>query len=249
MSFSLTAAGTVSVRSFSCAGGVNGAGFGVASGGFVPVLSLFDSLGALLQGDIGSMHASSSCIGGADAVSGFCWDAGSTTGLVAGTYTLVLTQDENTATGPTLADGFLCTGTPDFTGWNYLGVTGQRFVQLGGEQRDGHWAVDISAATLVPVPEPESWALLRAGLPWCGGVRVGAAGVFCWPGRAWPPACRRKRPMRLRPPTPMSARRSPPVISAACRRLMSATARPPCCVSTRPHCRPAPVRPRSSGPT
>jgi hypothetical protein len=103
-----------------------------------------------------------------DAASTFCWDAGFTAALTAGNYTLVLSQDGNGPNGPTLADGFSRTGTPDYTGQDYLGVTGRRFVNADLGQRDGHWAFEAASAALAPVPEPANWALMVSGIAMIG---------------------------------------------------------------------------------
>ena len=161
LSFSFAAADTLSARTFSYGGGVNGAAAAVAAGGFAPVLSLFDAAGLLLQTVSGSAAVCGSGVGAVDPVSGFCWDAGFSAALSAGDYTLVLTQDANLPFGPFLADGFSMTGSPDYTGLSYLGVPGLRFINVDGSQRDGHWALDVSAAA---IPEPGNLALMTGGL-------------------------------------------------------------------------------------
>ena len=163
-SLTLSAADTLAVRSFSYAGGSSASGVAVAGGGFAPVFSLFDGAGLLLQRDAGSGHSTAACIGNVDAASGFCWDAGFTAALVAGNYTLVLTQDGNGPNGSTLADGFSQTGTADYTGQDYLGIPGRRFVNVDSGQRDGHWAFEAASAVLTPVSEPPTLALMLSGI-------------------------------------------------------------------------------------
>ena len=161
LSFSFAAADTLIARTFSFGGGVNGAAAAVAAGGFAPVLSLFDAAGLLLQTVSGSAAVCGSGIGAVDPATGFCWDAGFSAALSAGDYTLVLTQDANLPFGPTLADGFSMTGSPDYTGLAYLGLPDLRFINVDGTQRDGHWALDVNATA---IPVPSSVALLAAGL-------------------------------------------------------------------------------------
>ena len=48
LGFSLTAPGTVTLRTFGYAGGINGAGSTVVGGGFDPLLTLFDGAGNFL---------------------------------------------------------------------------------------------------------------------------------------------------------------------------------------------------------
>jgi hypothetical protein len=156
--FTLSAADTVTATSLGFAGGARVNGSSVAAGGFATVLSLFDGGGELLQVSVGSANVCASAPG--DPSTSFHWDACFSATLVAGAYTLVLSQDGNQPTGPTLADGFDETGQPDYTGWSYLG-TGARFINADGSARDGHWALDLTAAA---VPEPATWALLACGL-------------------------------------------------------------------------------------
>ncbi len=140
--FTLSVSGYFSARTWSFAGGVNGNGDAIAPGGFAPVLSLFDPSGVL----IGLDHAGGvgSCAPRAfDLTTNFCWDAFlEFSNLTPGEYILVLTEDDNIPLGPTLADGFLEQGFGDFT----TGLSGfpGPFRLINGEQRDGHWALDVS---------------------------------------------------------------------------------------------------------
>src|SRR5436309_2168188 len=76
LSFDLASPQTVTLRTWSFAGGTNAGGGLVPAGGFAPVLSLFDASGAkdLLavdrDGGAGPCGARA-----ADPASGFCWDA------------------------------------------------------------------------------------------------------------------------------------------------------------------------------
>lgn len=158
-SFEVAAADHLVARTFSYGGGLNAQDRTVAAGGFAPVLSLFQDGFGLLQLAVGSHTA---C-----AAASFCWDATLDLALPAGRYTLVLTQDGNLPLGDSPADGFSQDGRPDFTGVDHLGQPDLRFVQVDGQGRSGHWALDVSAAA---VPEPSPTALLGAAL---------LAGVLC----------------------------------------------------------------------
>ena len=141
--------GTIGARTFSYSGGLNAAGNSIAAGGFAPVLSLFNGMGDLVFGDVGSSHA----CGGPS----FCWDAFFSFGVVAaGSYTLVLSQDDNNSLG-SLAAGFSKDGDPNYFN-GFLGYDGQR---------TGNWALDIDITNnSVPssVPEPAGLALVTTAL-------------------------------------------------------------------------------------
>ena len=140
--FSLAANANVTLRTLSYSGGVNAAGSLIASGGFDPVFSLFAGTGngaILFNGDDDSGP-------GLDALLQL-------SPLLAGTYTVALSQVANFANGPTLGDGFLGFGNPGFGGLNSF------------------WAVDIlgvDSAAAIPaptaVPEPTTLALAVLGL-------------------------------------------------------------------------------------
>lgn len=164
--FVVGAPSTVTLRTWSYAGGVNAAGATIARGGFDPILALFNSSGALIdQNDDGTCGQVA-----ADAVSGLCFDTFLQVALAAGSYTVAVSQFDNFATGPNLANGFERTGEGNFTGGPFRDLA-------GGSQRDGHWAFDIlnvqSAEAVLPgvpptvpavIPEPSAALLLSCGL-------------------------------------------------------------------------------------
>jgi hypothetical protein len=126
----------------------------IARGGFDPVLSLFtganDPAGLL----IGASNDGTCPPLNKDAVTGACWDSLFDIPLNPGAYTLVLSQADNTALGPTLGDGFFRMGQGNFTGPAFLGMPGS-FVDQNPNQRDSHWAVDIlNVDSAAVVPEP-----------------------------------------------------------------------------------------------
>jgi hypothetical protein len=92
-----------------------------------------------------------------DPGSGFGYDSFLQSDLSAGNYTATVTQFSSFVSGEFLHEGFHGTGTTNFG------------------SRDSHWALDIlnvGSASLgdsyisqtPPIPEPESYALLLAGL-------------------------------------------------------------------------------------
>ena len=109
--FTVSQPGTVTVRTWSYAGGLNAAGTQVPRGGFDPTLSLYSSTGDLIASNQdGGCSAVAS-----DAVTSSCWDALLTVQLPAGDYRVVLTQSDNTPNGPGLADSFVFEGQGNFT--------------------------------------------------------------------------------------------------------------------------------------
>lgn len=161
--FAVSAATPATLQTLSFAGGTNAAGNTIAAGGFTPILSLFDGTGNFL-----TRSADPSACGGGnpsapDPVTGACWDAFISTALPTGNYILALTEWDNVANQPTLADGFFYDGQGNFTGPTFLGTAGS-FIAPDGAQRDSHWAVDIlfvdAAGT---VTEPGSLGVAIAG--------------------------------------------------------------------------------------
>lgn len=157
--------GTITARTHSFAGGVNANSDIIPSGGFAPVLSLFEAsgLGLLLAWDYGGGPGPDCGPRATDPATGFCWDAYLSVSLPAGSYLLALTQDDNLPFGPTFSDGFQHAGEGNFTGPQYLGVPGS-FIIITGDQRTAAWAVDIEADDASAVPEPHCLVMCLSGL-------------------------------------------------------------------------------------
>jgi len=133
--FSLAADSNVTLRSFSYDGGVNAAGSLIGAGGFDPVIALLAGTG------------NAAILIGGDDDGGPGLDALLLTPLLAGTYTVALSQNANFANGPTLGDGFLGAGKPGFDG------------------RSSAWALDIvDVDSAAAIPEPTTFALTLLGL-------------------------------------------------------------------------------------
>jgi hypothetical protein len=158
--FTLASGATVTLRTWSYAGGTNQASMVIPEGGFDPWLSLFDSLGNEKQsvdnGTCGQV--------GMDSVTLSCFDSYISVALGAGTYTLILSQSDNQPNDTLLADGFTRTGDPTFT--SMFACSNGQFCDANAANRTNQWAVDIDNVTSASggVPEPGTVALLASGL-------------------------------------------------------------------------------------
>ena len=160
--FSIGVPSTVILRTWSYAGGTNATWNTIERGGFDPVLTLFDrSTGALLSENDDGNGSVATDINGSD------FDAFLTASLASGNYTVSIQQNDNFALGPNLSDGFSQEGIANM---NFNDGFVDRF---NDEQRDAHWALDIlnvNSAVLIasPVPEPETYSMMLAGLAFIG---------------------------------------------------------------------------------
>ena len=132
-----------------------------ATGGFVPVLTLFSGSGNI----IGSDGADGTCGGSAakDATTNMCDDASFSQLLTAGSYQLYLTEFPNVANG-NLADGFLYASDPTSTGDN-CGVAGGKFLQTDTAvcvQRTSSYSLSVNSTA--PTPEPSTWVLVLSAM-------------------------------------------------------------------------------------
>lgn len=115
-----------------------------ATGGFVPVLTLFSGDGNIISN---SGPGTS--------------DASLMETLAAGSYILDLTELPNVAIG-NLSEGFLYASDPTATGDN-CSVTGGMFLDpISCAQRTNNYALTVSSSAAV-TPEPSSWLLLLTG--------------------------------------------------------------------------------------
>ena len=99
--FTITAESQITLRTYSYAGGTNGDGLVVPSGGFDPILALFNAAGELIgQNDDGGQNVP------ADPNTGSHYDTFFQALLPAGNYTVTVMAYSNFANGPNLSDGF-----------------------------------------------------------------------------------------------------------------------------------------------
>jgi hypothetical protein len=126
-----------------------------ATGGFSPILSLFDNTGTLVFTNDGYSNNSDALI---------TWNS-----IAGETYTVALTEYDNFPFGPTLADGFQEQGNGNFTAQPpFNPPLSGGFYLPGPVQLTGDWAVSFSSAAVlsaaVAVPEPGCGLLMLAGL-------------------------------------------------------------------------------------
>ena len=160
--FVVGAASTVTLRSYSYAGGTMADGTIISAGGFDPILALFDSFGTkIAEYDDGPESVP------ADPATGLHYDTNLVVSdLLAGTYTATIAQYNNFAPA-NLADAFGET-SPTFT--DRYGCTNGQFCDAGGNNRSSFWAFDVlgveSAVGPGPTPDPDpSLVPLPASLP------------------------------------------------------------------------------------
>lgn len=177
--FDLSAARTVTIQTWSYAGtapgdppdtppGTNWEGDVIPPGGFAPVLSLFQPDGLLAAWDYQGMNGCPTCQ--ADPETGVTWDAYISISLDPGRYILALSQYDNLARGPYLADGFQRSGEGNFTA-NFAVEGGPSAPFLLPQywetsyKRTGAWAVDFDGVDSGgEIPEPASLMLAAAGI-------------------------------------------------------------------------------------
>ena len=166
-SFTADGASTVTLRSYSYAGGTQANGNVVSAGGFDPILSLFNSTGSLIAQQDDDLQDNAICDGNSDSNTGECWDVFFKQVLAAGNYTVALTQYDNYANGPNLSDGFFEAGQGNFTG-SLAGCSNGSFCDVSGDapydNRTNAWAFDILNVQSAVVPEPGTALLCGLGL-------------------------------------------------------------------------------------
>ncbi|MEN8183166.1 MAG: DVUA0089 family protein [Myxococcota bacterium] len=164
----------VTVRTTSYGGNdcpeVDAAGTPMPSGGFDPILSLFDATGArLAENDDGFFDV-------CEAPNGEQFDASMELQLAAGIHRVALTQNDSHA-GVTLWDPFSREGQGNFTA--DFGCGESAFCDQLGNRRTPDWSLDVLGAdsvTFLPEPSPDALAgLAFATVVLLGSLRAPSA--------------------------------------------------------------------------
>jgi hypothetical protein len=167
--FSVAAASYVSIATLSYAGGTAASGISIPEGGFDPYLALFDNSGELVTDNDDDPSAAES------AVTGRALDASITRTLGAGSYTVAISEFDNSAIGPNLSSGFKQGQNGNFTG--AFGCSKGVFCEFDKFDRTSQWALDFlnigyissSSVPVSEIPEPASLVpvvLALSGIAW-----------------------------------------------------------------------------------
>jgi hypothetical protein len=159
--FTVVSTGTVDILSLGYGGGTNAQGQSISPGGFATSLALFDGTVAgsnlIAQDSVGGTAPGACSPRNIDPSTGLCLDAFLSLTLGPGTYLVVLTEQPNSANGPTLGDGFALSGTGNFTGGP--------FIDPFGNPRTANFALDISGPLAgSQTPEPATAGLAASAL-------------------------------------------------------------------------------------
>lgn len=135
--FSVDIESTVTLRTYSYAGGTQADGTVVAAGGFDPVLTLYDGNGQFVASNDDDAFG----VAAQDPSTGQRYDSLLEMVLAAGNYTVALTQFGNFTNTVNLSDGFRQEGNGNYT-LNFSRCTDSPFCDFTGTLRTNKWAFD-----------------------------------------------------------------------------------------------------------
>lgn len=180
--FSVGSLSTITLRSYSYAGGTQADGTVVSAGGFDPILALFDATSGALIGQQDDAEDDGNVVP-EDPTTEYRFDVLLDIELDAGSYFVTVMQYDNFANGPLFADGFERDGEGNFTGLIFPCTNGI-FCDFGSNDRTSAWNFDIlnvETATqepnVPPVPLPASGLLLAGALAGVAALRRRASRI------------------------------------------------------------------------
>ncbi|HVW86516.1 MAG TPA: DVUA0089 family protein [Bryobacteraceae bacterium] len=159
--FTLSAPGTITLKTWSYGGGMDAAGQTISNGGFATDLALYSGSGTLIDfTDSGSCPPQNP-----DPGTGLCGDSLlQAVNSPAGQYIVAVTEFFNIPNGLTLSAGFLEDGQGNFTGPLLCGTPGG-FMDIGCNTRNPNFTLDIVGAEAASaIPEPASLLMTGSGL-------------------------------------------------------------------------------------
>lgn len=158
--FSFRQTSTVTLISYSYAGGTMADGTAIAAGGFDPILAIWDR-----AGDLWEENDDGPELLPADPVTGYTLDTHMILiKLPGGSYTVTIAQSPNVAAGNNLSQGF--TQTDPFATAAY-GCSNRQFCDITSDNRTSFWAFDmlgLKSPGVPSIPVPATFPLVVAGL-------------------------------------------------------------------------------------
>lgn len=144
-SFAVGTRTSIILKTSSYAGGTSASGQTVSSGGFDPILAVFDSTGRLIANN----DDGGACLVPADRGTGRYFDTLLKINLDVGNYYVVVSQYPNFAVGPDLSNGFRYDGaeSSNFT-HQYSNDSPGYFYDVTGTRRNGSWEFDVYSANV-----------------------------------------------------------------------------------------------------
>ena len=171
--FVLGSAATVTLRSYSYAGGVQADGTVVAAGGVDPILAIFVGTGAFIASQDDANDGVPT-----DPDTGAAYDVLLPVDLLAGDYTVSVSQYDNFAAGSNFSDGFSQSGATFTSAFN---CSNGKFCDVTGSNRTNVFAFDILNVDSAGVGDGTTGGVDTGG----GGGGGGEPSVVPVPAAGW----------------------------------------------------------------